>query len=195
MRKDKNMRLHRIHRRLALPILCLSACIALSACQEDERAPVSSSASSAAQSAISTAATAQAETAAPSFANLVSYQAEDTDDTLDSGSLTAIVLSGSHAEITGNGAALHGSTLTISSAGTYVFSGTFSGSVLVDAPKDAVIRLGLNGVSIQSSDGPAIRVEQCDKTVILLPDGAENTLTDSAAYTLDTGSDEPDAAL
>ena len=49
-----------------------------------------------------------------------------------------------------------GSVITVTEKGDYVLSGTLYGQVVVEAPEDAKVRLILNGVTITSSEGPAI---------------------------------------
>ena len=71
----------------------------------------------------------------------------------------------------------------ITEAGDYVLSGTLDGQVLIEAPKDAKVRLILNGVSIVSPEGPAIYEQQADKLIITLAEGTENSLTDGSPVT------------
>lgn len=90
-------------------------------------------------------------------------------------------------------AARSGSVITISEEGDYVLSGTLEGRILIDAPEDAKVRLILNGVSIASTEGPAIYEKQADKLILTLAEGTENTMTDGPAFT--DGDDTIGAAL
>ncbi|NLI12279.1 MAG: carbohydrate-binding domain-containing protein [Peptococcaceae bacterium] len=126
----------------------------------------------------------------------VQYSSEDLDSTWDSSSATAVTLQGNSIATAGAGAAAKGSILTISDSGTYVLSGTLAdGQIVVDAGKDDVVRLVLNGASINCPDGPAIYAKQAKKTIVVLAQGSSNTVRDGAAYTLAGGEDDPDAAI
>lgn len=121
------------------------------------------------------------------------FDEDDLNSAYSASSSTVIQLSGSTASISGGGAAISGNVVTITRRGTYILSGDFNGSVMVDAA-DALVRLVLENVSVQSSDGPAIWVKAADKTVLILPAGTTNILEDTAYYTA-TGDDMPSAAL
>lgn len=81
----------------------------------------------------------------------------------------------------------HGETsdYTISAAGTYILSGTLNATLIVEATNQDKIQLVLNGLEINSTNGPAIYVKQADKVVLTLADGSVNTIRDGANYTLD----------
>ncbi|MCI8550446.1 MAG: carbohydrate-binding domain-containing protein [Lachnospiraceae bacterium] len=70
---------------------------------------------------------------------------------------------------------------TIDSAGTYLLSGSFNGTLCVDA-EEQIVHLILDGVSIHSATGPAISVLSAGKVILTLKGGASNTLRDSAQY-------------
>lgn len=87
-------------------------------------------------------------------------------------------------------------TVTILAAGTYVVDGTIEeGSILVDAEKDAVVRIVLNGTQIHCSTTSAIYGKQASKVIVSLAPDTENVLSDEASYTFAAGEDEPDATL
>lgn len=100
--------------------------------------------------------------------------------------------------MSGSGASVSGSTVTISRAGTYLVSGTLSdGQLLVSAASDDLVHLVLDGADITNTSGASLYASQCDKLVTTLADGTSNTLTDggtSFAYN-DPGNEEPNAAL
>jgi hypothetical protein len=138
---------------------------------------------------------ANAKLASLKIKNLVEYDADDTTVDWSAGDSTVIKLNGTDATVTGAGAKSNGGDVTISSAGTYVISGKLQGrSIVVDAGKDDVVRLVLNGAQIVSSDSPAIQVKQAGKTVLTLPKGTQNTLSDGTKYA-DTSDEAPTAAL
>ncbi|WP_145948172.1 carbohydrate-binding domain-containing protein [Paenibacillus sp. Y412MC10] len=179
-------------------ILILSAMLA-SGCTTNAASNTTTAADGTATEATETttvnASEANAKLASLKIKDLVEYDADDTMVDWSAGDSTVIKLNGTDATVTGAGAKSSGGNVTISSAGTYVISGKLQGgSILVDAGKDDVVRLVLNGAQIASSDGPAIQVKQASKTVLTLPEGTQNTLSDGTKYA-DTSEEAPTAAL
>lgn len=74
---------------------------------------------------------------------------------------------------------------SISVAGTYVLSGTLNATLYVEVTSDEKVQLVFNGITINSTNGPAVYVKQADKVVITLAEGSENTINDGSNYTLD----------
>ena len=110
----------------------------------------------------------------------------DRDSSYDEASATKIVLDGSGASITGEGATADGSTVTISADGTYVVAGTLAdGQIVVNLPgDDDKEQIVLDSVTIHNEDGPAIQIDQADKVFLTLADGSTNALSDGASYAL-----------
>jgi hypothetical protein len=83
----------------------------------------------------------------------------------------------------------------ITAEGTYVFSGTANGYqirvTLGDTEKAQIV---LSNAHITAANGPAIYITAGDKVFVTLVEGTENSLTDTANYTLEDG-DEPNACL
>lgn len=105
------------------------------------------------------------------------------DYTYDAASATTIALAGTSATVTGAGATASGGVVTVTAPGTYVLSGTLTdGQVVVDSPDDGAVKLVLSGASITSSSDSGIRVDEGDKTVLILAAGTTNAVTDGAAY-------------
>jgi len=123
------------------------------------------------------------------------YTDEDLDGSWDDANATKIALSGEGASIDGSGASSSGAVVTISQAGDYVISGTYSGAIVIDAEKDSLVRLMLNGVQIASANGPAIYAKKADKLILTLKDGTKNALSDAADYGYEAGGSEPDACV
>jgi len=93
-----------------------------------------------------------------------------------------ITLYNTRADIRGSGAVFAGTTLTIREAGTYLLSGMLeNGQVLIDAGKNDVVRLVLNGVSLHNETGPAIYAPKSKEVVLILEAGTKNTVSDSRA--------------
>ena len=80
------------------------------------------------------------------------------------------------------------STLRISGEGSYVLRGKLTdGQIVVDAPKDADVRLVLAGVDIYCSYSAPIFINSADKVIVSLPEGSENKLEDKATSTTSDG--------
>lgn len=112
------------------------------------------------------------------------YSKRDMDVSFDESSATKITLSGDSASVSGSGAVVEGSTVTISAAGTYIVSGNLTdGSITVTTSEDDKVQIVLNGVKIASSSGPAIDIQSADKCFITLAEGTQNSLSDGSAFT------------
>ena len=122
--------------------------------------------------------------------------AENTDGASDKNNATTVVFKGSEALITGTGTAFSEGTLTIKQPGTYTLSGTLeNGQVLVDAGKNDVVRLVLNGVSLRNETGPAIYAKKSKEIVLFLTGKTQNKVSDGARYAEVKDENEPDAAI
>jgi endonuclease YncB( thermonuclease family) len=90
--------------------------------------------------------------------------------------------------VSGEGATVEGTTVSIGAAGVYCLSGTLAdGQIVVDAK--GKVYLEFNGVDVTSSSGPALLITDAKKATLTLVEGTSNSLTDSA------GTSEYDAAL
>ena len=123
------------------------------------------------------------------------YSEEDLNTSWDKSSSTIITLNGSEAKVEGSGANYSDGKVNITSSGTYVLSGKFTGQIYIDAKDSAVVHLVLNGVEINSESGPAIYAADGKKVILTLAESTENTLSDTSNYTFADGEDEPDATL
>lgn len=124
------------------------------------------------------------------------YTKRDKDASYNESIATHIVLTESSAAVSGEGAAVEGSTVTVSQAGTYVISGSLDeGQLIVDASDEDKVQLVLAGVTIHNEEGPAIYIKNADKTFVTLAEGSTNTLSDGSEYVLEENSDEPYATL
>lgn len=111
------------------------------------------------------------------------YSKRDMDASFDESSATKITLSGDSASVSGSGAAAEGSTVTISTAGTYIVSGNLTdGSITVTTSENDKVQIVLNGVKIASSSGPAIDIQSADKCFITLAEGTQNSLSDGRRH-------------
>ena len=123
------------------------------------------------------------------------YSEEDLNTSWDKSSSTIITLNGSEAKVEGSGANYSDGKVNITSSGTYVLSGKFTGQIYIDVGDSAVVHLVLNGVEINSESGPAIYAADGKKVILTLAESTENTLSDTSNYTFADGEDEPDATL
>ncbi len=125
------------------------------------------------------------------------YHDEDSDYSWDESDVTDIALNSTSITVSGDGATADGSVVTITAGGNYNIHGTLSdGQVVVNSEEDdAVVRLILNTATIYNSSSSAIYVEEAYKTIVILPSGSENYLSDGATYTFEEDDDEPNATL
>jgi uncharacterized protein (DUF2345 family) len=113
--------------------------------------------------------------------------AEAHDDPSDYVWLTAdvipVTLNGTSITMDSGGAIINGSVITITSAGTYSFSGDLNdGQLIVDTQDDDIVRLILDGVNLNCASNPPLLVSSSVKTMIVLNDGTINTITDGDNY-------------
>ncbi len=108
-----------------------------------------------------------------------------------------IVLNGNSASVSGAGATVDGSKVTITSAGTYTLSGSLTdGQIVVDTADAETVTLIFNGVNIRNGSGAAVAALSAKHTVITLADNTQNDVSDGASYIFeDPTTDEPNAAI
>lgn len=118
---------------------------------------------------------------------LADYNGEDAswDDTI----AEHITLNGNSASSDKNTVTIEDGIVKITKEGIYVFEGKYTGQIQVET--DVKVRIILNGVEINSKDGPALYVLNAEKTYITVVDGTENVLTDTTNYT----DEEPTATI
>lgn len=94
-----------------------------------------------------------------------------------------ITLTGDSAKITGGGAKVDGSTVTISAAGEFTVSGKLdNGRIVVNTGDDAgKVIITLDNAEIYSLDGAAIYVEQARNLRLNLAKGSKNVLSSGVA--------------
>lgn len=95
-----------------------------------------------------------------------------------------VITLGETVTVIGTGAVAEGSVVTVSSAGTYLVSGTLSdGQLIVDTADEGNVTLLLNGVSLSRLAGPAVLVKSAPKKVIISTvAGSVNLLSDGSGY-------------
>lgn len=124
------------------------------------------------------------------------FTADDCNPDWDRNGATRISLNGSSAEISGNGAYPYDGGVYIASAGKYVISGELTdGSIVVNANRNDMIWLLMDGVSLYRSNNAAFLVEQAGKVFLTLADGTDNFISSGAVYTEDAVSAGVDGAV
>jgi len=120
---------------------------------------------------------------------------ESSDYIWDNSQVIDIVLNGNSITMDSSGATVSGSTVTITSAGTYNISGSLSdGQIIVNTEDEGTVRLILNGVNMTCSSSAPIYVSNAKKTIIVLAENTENYVTDGASYK-NLVDNEPNAAI
>lgn len=111
-------------------------------------------------------------------------------------SAVTITGQGTTCDISGKGAKLSGTTLTIFDEGTYLLRGTFTDMLIVVSAGDKdKVQIVLDSAVIQSDNGPAIYIENADKVFLTLPEGTESLLSDGTEYSVTDGDTTLDAAI
>lgn len=124
----------------------------------------------------------------------VVFDKEDSDTEYNEKDAVKITLKNTAAEISGQGAEFNNNTVRITQAGTYILTGQLDdGKILISAGKDDTVTLVLQNMSITSSSTAAIYAEKCGKTILLLDDNSNNTITDNGEYT--ESDDTPNSAI
>ena len=110
---------------------------------------------------------------------------------------TQILLNGNAISVNGSGASADGSTVTITSAGTYNISGILTdGQIIVNTADAEAVNLVLNGINVTCSKSSPVYIMSAKETVITLAENTQNYVTDGSSYVFpDAETDEPDAAI
>lgn len=129
--------------------------------------------------------------------DLLETHEEEDDYTWDESNVVEIALADDASSAGSQAVKISGNQVTIMASGTYRLTGKLSdGQVLVESTDDAVVRLILNGVDINNNSSAPIYLVSAEKTVIVLADGTQNILTDTANYIFASeDEDEPKATL
>lgn len=177
------------------PLLCTTV---LFACSNGEEIGTASSTSTSAAVNIDTLSTIGEGDIQTVVSDLATYSDDDMYTDWENEDPTYIQLNGSSATYEGSGAVvISESTISIRTGGVYVLSGTLDdGQIVVEAEDKSTVRLVLNGVDIHSSTSAPIYVKDAEKTVISLPEGTENTISDGEQYVYDDAEEEePNSAI
>lgn len=134
---------------------------------------------------------------AESFDVQVEFKKTDLDDSWSREEATVVSLKQEAISVDKEGASISGNKLIISKAGTYVVEGSLSdGQLVVEAGDEDLVRIVLNGAHIHCENSAPIYIKNADKTVIILAEGTENSLSDGSAYNYDDeAEDEPNGTI
>lgn len=123
-------------------------------------------------------------------------RAEECDYAEAAAADTTVVFSEGGASISGRGANVSGSTVTLTAAGVYEISGECSdGKIIIEADDESSVTLLLNGLKLSSGNGSVIDCEKAGKLFLTLAEGSQNTLSDAESYSFAQDETEPDAAV
>ncbi len=168
-----------LHRTAALLALTLALTSAMTACKDGKNSDTQTDPTAVVEPVTgNSAVTAEPETAPEAVIAEVpvagSYTAE----------VDTVITLGDSIAIQGSGASAEGSVVTVTSAGTYLISGTLKGGqILVDTADEEKITLILNGVSVACSDGPAVLIKSAPKKVgFYTAAGSVNIFSDGSGY-------------
>ncbi len=104
-----------------------------------------------------------------------------------------VVMDGSSITVTGTDITTDDNTITIHSAGTYIFQGTLTeGQIVVDAEENDMVQIVLDSVTIVNEEIPAIEILNAGQVVITTAQGTVNTLetiSSEASATINSQSD------
>lgn len=182
-------------RKLITPFLCTTI---LFACGKSEDSSIVTSTNLNAEVNINTLSTIGDSDIQTVVSELATYSEDDLYSEWKNEDPTYIQLNGETATYEGPGAVVVSeSTIYIRTGGVYVLSGTLDeGQIVVEAEDKSTVRLVLNGVNIHSSTSAPIYVKDAEKTVISLPEGTENTISDGTQYVYDDKEkEEPNSAI
>lgn len=176
---------------LLLSMALLTACSKTASTRQVTSSSTQTSAvsqSSAVTASSQATSTAASSTTSASTTQLTAQQAElvgqyftekDLDASYDQAKSASIELSGTSAQVYGQGVSVEGQTVLISQAGTYVISGQAQGvQIKVAAGDEDEVQLVLNGVTLTGEDA-TIHTETAKKVYLTLAEGTTNRLADA----------------
>ncbi len=132
---------------------------------------------------------------APDTDALLTDLCKDTDFSEDPiGTVTEVQLQGDSITVSGSGASVSGTTLTITAGGSYRISGTLTdGRILVNTEEK--VQILLENAHITCTTSAPLFVQNAKHVWLTRVSGTENSLTDASSYTDVNAENEPDAAL
>lgn len=119
----------------------------------------------------------------------------DRDLSSDYSECTDITLSDSTASCSDSSVTVADGSVTITKAGTYKFSGTFTGQIIVNAGDSDKVQLVLDNASITKEGSAALYIINADKVFITTVKGTENTLSSTGKFASSDDATNVDGAI
>ena len=122
---------------------------------------------------------------------------KDSDTDTDTDGAIQIILNGDSAQCDDKSVSIDKNTITLTSEGDYILSGTLdNGQIIIDAGDSDKVHLILDNADIHCDYSAPIYVKNADKTTLTLNSGSDNSLSDGSSYTYDDEEAmEPDAVI
>ncbi len=126
----------------------------------------------------------------------MSFSDRDLDPSYSESGSTKITFSDTGTIVAGNGAVADGCSVTVSSEGTYIISGSCGdGCIRVDAGDNDKIQLVFSSLTLTSASASPLIVANAGKVFLTLADGSTSSLTDASDYELTVNESTVDAAI
>lgn len=119
----------------------------------------------------------------------------DRDLSGDYSECTDITLSDSTASCSDSSVTVADGSVTITKAGTYKFSGTFTGQIVVNAGDSDKVQLVLDNASITKEGSAALYIINADKVFVTTVKGTENTLSSTGEFASSDDATNVDGAI
>lgn len=119
----------------------------------------------------------------------------DRDLSGDYSECTDITLSNSTASCSDSSVTVADGSVTITKAGTYKLSGTFTGQIIVNAGDSDKVQLVLDNASIAKEGSAALYIINADKVFVTTVKGTENTLSSTGEFTSSDDETNVDGAI
>jgi hypothetical protein len=156
-------------RKITALILAVLICAMCAACGSTSGTSTQSSASA---SAVQTSATVSSED-----------MFTDRDYEVGYSDYVTVTLADGASSADGSGVTIDGDTITITTEGTYLFTGTLkAGQIVVDVSDSEKVQIVLSDASVTNSGAPAIYVKSADKVFITTASGSDNTVASTGAF-------------
>lgn len=119
----------------------------------------------------------------------------DRDLSGDYSECTDITLSESTASCSDSSVTVADGSVTITKAGTYKLSGTFTGQIIVNAGDSDKVQLVLDNASITKEESAALYIINADKVFVTTVKGTENTLSSTGEFASSDDETNVDGAI
>ncbi len=145
----------------------------------------STSATTASASSSDASVTTESDTSASTitFTRSEMFTDRDQDASYDTASSTTIQFTDDAITCDNDQVSISDSTVTISSGGTYILSGSSAqAQIIIDTPDDDKVQLVLSDLTLSCETSAPIYVRNADKVFITLADGSDNSLSTTGEF-------------